>query len=321
MATQKTTARLNEERIPVFFGKSDQDTLTVAQWIQRMEDLKRTWEWTDMVTYHKARLALFAKAASYISLQANENVDPEYTATWTWLQGSLRKRFGDADEEEIKHGLAAKEQVEHKLSKLNLGQNLRTTSSARQTSRKDEEITPKPATAPKQNPPVKKTTRTRPRGHKRTVIHKKRSEESLAPRPDAVPRTQQMEERAHATIQATTQAAIQATVQATFQAIPTLIKQLNQNQAETQTEDHSGRGRQRQNSQPPRDPAKYCQYCRKNGHGQLDCVKRKSDNAPCINVRGESYYPANERTQNTDRHPKNTRPTEVHQGSDFHPWV
>ena len=273
-----------------------------------------------MVTYQKARAALFARAASYINHQANENVDPEYTATWTWLQGSLQKRFGDDCKEKVEL-IFNPESDDIPDPEQNLG----STSSDKRTHKKSRETAPRPAATPTRSLPSKKTTRNEQRSQARAASYEDRPRQNKGsvPRPATLPRTKQMEERAQATIQATAQAAIQATVQATIQAIPTLIKQLEQDQAETQKGDNSGGGRQgRNHSQQPRDQAKYCQYCRQNGHGQLDCLKRKSDKAPCVNVRGESYYPANERSNHkTGRHTQTARSTEVRQGSDFHTWV
>ena len=39
---------------------------------------------------------------------------------------------------------------------------------------------------------------------------------------------------------------------------------------------------------------KKCTYCNKNGHGTIDCFKRKDDKAPCYNARGEPFYPEGE---------------------------
>ena len=61
---------------------------------------------------------------------------------------------------------------------------------------------------------------------------------------------------------------------------------------------------------------KTCSYCQKKGHGQIDCFKRKNDKAPCINVRGEPFYPQGEETGRT-----NVSQAQVREGSDFQNWV
>ena len=87
-----------------------------------------------------------------------------------------------------------------------------------------------------------------------------------------------------------------------------------------------GRNRRRRNNQNNQQSGnqagngqtgpKTCSYCQKKGHGQLDCFKRKNDKAPCINVRGEPFYPQGEESGRT-----NVNQAQVREGSDFPNWV
>ena len=70
------------------------------------------------------------------------------------------------------------------------------------------------------------------------------------------------------------------------------------------------------NSSNGSNAPKTCSYCQKKGHGQIDCFKRKNDKAPCINVRGEPFYPQGEETGRT-----NVSQAQVREGSDFQNWV
>ncbi len=44
--------RVEQNKIPEFFGAKSKDTISAADFIRRLEDLARTNRWTDTQTYH-----------------------------------------------------------------------------------------------------------------------------------------------------------------------------------------------------------------------------------------------------------------------------
>ena len=78
---QQTIVQFDQKKTPTFHGHKDQDALTVAQWIQRIDGMRQSLGWNDAVTYQNARAALFSRAATYVNNQANTRIDPEYAAT------------------------------------------------------------------------------------------------------------------------------------------------------------------------------------------------------------------------------------------------
>jgi hypothetical protein len=72
--------RVEQNKIPEFFGAKSKDTISAADFIRRLEDLAKTNRWTDAQTYHHFANSLRSPAREWLSSIVDWNTDECTTA-------------------------------------------------------------------------------------------------------------------------------------------------------------------------------------------------------------------------------------------------
>lgn len=86
--------QFDQKKVPVYHGEPGKDTITVREWIRRMEGLRTTMDWTEEQTFENAQASLFGSALQIMLSQSKKTINDDYTRTWTWMKKKMLQLFG-----------------------------------------------------------------------------------------------------------------------------------------------------------------------------------------------------------------------------------
>jgi hypothetical protein len=75
--------RVEQNKIPEFFGAKSKDTISAADFIRRLEDLAKTNRWTDAQTYHHFANSLRNPEQEWLSSIVDWNTDENVRLVWS----------------------------------------------------------------------------------------------------------------------------------------------------------------------------------------------------------------------------------------------
>jgi hypothetical protein len=108
-AGAKTTLafRVEQSKIPEFWGQKAKDTVTAIVFIRKIEDLARTNAWNDATTYANVANAFKGFAREWLFAMADMLDWTEAQLTWTNLKPRFQKQFAtQTDDKQIIDGLS-----------------------------------------------------------------------------------------------------------------------------------------------------------------------------------------------------------------------
>jgi len=83
--------KIENAKLPIFYGQQGKDTVTAAHIIQRVVDLTATNHWSPEDAYHHFSLALQGSAQEWLRMIQQKGDRPE--KTWTYIEPLFRKEF------------------------------------------------------------------------------------------------------------------------------------------------------------------------------------------------------------------------------------
>ena len=89
---QQAVMQFDQKKTPVYHHEKDKDTLDIYEWIERIEAMRTSFQWSDEATYNNAKSSLFGVAARYA--RAWKEIDPKFQENWTYYKPKLQKEFG-----------------------------------------------------------------------------------------------------------------------------------------------------------------------------------------------------------------------------------
>ncbi len=99
--------RVDQSKIPEFWGQKAKDTVTAIVFIRKIEDLARTNHWTDTATYANVANAFKGFAREWLIAKADMLDRTEVQLTWTNLKPRFQKQFAtQTDDKQIIEGLS-----------------------------------------------------------------------------------------------------------------------------------------------------------------------------------------------------------------------
>jgi hypothetical protein len=75
--------RVEQNKIPEFFGAKSKDTISAVDFIRRLEDLAKTNRWTDAQTYHHFANSLWNPAREWLSSIVDWNTVENVRLVWS----------------------------------------------------------------------------------------------------------------------------------------------------------------------------------------------------------------------------------------------
>jgi hypothetical protein len=100
--------RVEQSKIPDFWGQKAKDTVTAIVFIRKIEDLARTNNWTYTTTYANVANAFKGFARDWLEMNTADMLDwTEAQLTWTNLKPRFQKQFStQTDDKQIIDGLS-----------------------------------------------------------------------------------------------------------------------------------------------------------------------------------------------------------------------
>jgi hypothetical protein len=99
--------RVEQSKIPEFWGQKAKDTVTAIVFIRKIEDFARTNHWTDNATYANVANAFKGFAREWLFARADMLDWTEAQLTWTNLKPRFQKQFAtQTDDKQIIEGLS-----------------------------------------------------------------------------------------------------------------------------------------------------------------------------------------------------------------------
>ena len=85
--------RVEQNKIPEFFGAKSKDTISAADYIRRLEDLAKTNRWTDAQTYHHFANSLRNPAREWLSSIVDWNTDDNVRLLWSDFKDLFKQEY------------------------------------------------------------------------------------------------------------------------------------------------------------------------------------------------------------------------------------
>jgi len=85
--------RVEQNKIPEFFGAKSKDTISAADFIRRLEDLAKTNRWTDAQTYHHFANSLRNPAREWLSSIVDWNTDENVRLVWSDFKDLFKQEY------------------------------------------------------------------------------------------------------------------------------------------------------------------------------------------------------------------------------------
>ncbi len=85
--------RVEQNKIPEFFGAKSKDTISAADFIQRLEDLAKTNRWTDAQTYHHFANSLRNLAREWLLSIVDWNTDKNVRLVWSDFKDLFKQEY------------------------------------------------------------------------------------------------------------------------------------------------------------------------------------------------------------------------------------
>ncbi len=85
--------RVEQNKIPEFFGAKSKDTISAADFIQRLEDLAKTNRWTDAQTYHHFANSLRNPPQEWLSSIVDWNMDENFRLVWSDFKDLFKQEY------------------------------------------------------------------------------------------------------------------------------------------------------------------------------------------------------------------------------------
>jgi hypothetical protein len=85
--------RVEQNKIPEFFGAKSKDTISAADFIWRLEDLAKTNPWTDAQTYHHFANSLHNPAREWLSSIVDWNTDETVRLVWSDFKDLFKQEY------------------------------------------------------------------------------------------------------------------------------------------------------------------------------------------------------------------------------------
>src|SRR5574343_207068 len=73
----------DQKKVPTFFAKPEKDTLTIREWIKRLDSMKNSLGWTEEATYHNAINGLFYPANEIVNVHLHVDIDLHVSQVYT----------------------------------------------------------------------------------------------------------------------------------------------------------------------------------------------------------------------------------------------
>ena len=89
--------KIEQSKLPVFYGIKTKDTITAAHMIDRVTALQATNAWSDADTYHHFSLALQGTAQEWLRMQNSLADNP--AKTWTYIMPLFRENFATQEDD------------------------------------------------------------------------------------------------------------------------------------------------------------------------------------------------------------------------------
>ena len=89
--------KIEQSKLPVFYGIKTKDTITAAHMIDRVTALQATNAWSDADTYHHFSLALQGTAQEWLRTQNSLGDNP--AKTWTYIMPLFRANFATQEDD------------------------------------------------------------------------------------------------------------------------------------------------------------------------------------------------------------------------------
>lgn len=89
--------KIEQSKLPVFYGIKTKDTITAAHMIDRVTSLQATNAWSDEDTYHHFSLALQGSAQEWLRTQNSLGDNP--AKTWTYIMPLFRANFATQEDD------------------------------------------------------------------------------------------------------------------------------------------------------------------------------------------------------------------------------
>ena len=323
--------QFDQKKAPAFFGDVNKDSLSIQEWIVRIDHMRTSLGWTAAQTYHNAKNALFGAAAAIITSRCA--VQEDHEETWAWLQKILKKQFGKCNTSRayvdlmfaMKPELNIKADLNHFIAKIHANFALIHEAIADPTC----EMNPAGgAYTPQQTLELLKAEKKRivdtfsfafmvnllPPEVRTKVLEQKPT--TMADTFDKVDEVQRMLLDEKRPLQ---HSPVVHASEGSYEALLNEVKKLRSKVEGSNNQNQTNNGRRNNNNKRnngSNNASKMCNYCHKKGHGTIDCFKRKNDKAPCYNNKGEPYYPEGEQAGS------NAQQTDAGQkGPGFRPWV
>lgn len=364
----------DQKKVPTFFAKPEKDTLTIREWIKRIDSMKNSLGWTEEATYHNAINGLFYPANEIVNVHLDVDIHADFVETWTWLKKRLTILFDQNATHgrayvDILWGIRQKNSIHDDID-LHVSQVY--TQFLRIRDMLPDPVVPDQVNYTRQqviqycNDMKKKLineiawafmVNTLP-GDLRTKVLEKNPEtiadtlsEVKKARKLLIDKTRPLDPASKATVHEVglpmDEEAFAAAFHRQFNKLSMGFKPMGQQPANNsnnkrknnkkKNQQNQGASNNQANQGRAQDQTKSCTYCNQNGHGALTCFRRKNDKAPCINAKGEAFYPEGENAQpiyrrqpssNAPNNEANTSNRQDHQpgqdqgrGQDFPGWV
>jgi hypothetical protein len=99
--------RVEQNKIPEFFGAKSKDTISAADFIRRLEDLAKTNRWTDAQTYHHFANSLRNPAREWLSSIVDWNMDENVRLVWSDFKDLFKQEYAVQTKDKlIREGLS-----------------------------------------------------------------------------------------------------------------------------------------------------------------------------------------------------------------------
>jgi Ty3 transposon capsid-like protein len=85
--------RVEQNKIPEFFGAKSKDTISAADFIRWLEDLAKTNRWTDAQTYHHFANSLRNPAREWLSSIVDWNTDENVRLVWSDFKDPFKQEY------------------------------------------------------------------------------------------------------------------------------------------------------------------------------------------------------------------------------------
>ena len=89
--------KIENAKLPIFYGQAKKDTVTAAYMVQRIQDLTATNHWSPEDAYHHFSLALQGSAQEWLRTLQHQGDRPE--KTWTYVEPLFRKEFATEEDD------------------------------------------------------------------------------------------------------------------------------------------------------------------------------------------------------------------------------